>query len=444
MADSIDAILREANKFLGKRHVVDDAQDYADSQAAANRAQDSQRPLAVAERYGKPIKDAAEASLIPLSLASNPLGMAAGGVLLAKEAKNFIDDPSVMGGALTALGALPFVKGAKALTGGAKKAVVGAVDRYMPNRSGSSAVTKAQEIPKPSGVPYQRPTEYNPALESLERFGANKPNPNAGAVGDDAADLVTPSVERFAPNRPNPMAGAVGDDAAELLQPSIDRFAPNVSNPNAGAALADEAVPQIEDLVERYMPNRPASLDALAGVDEVVDAGPVVRAPELPDAYPGPSAYEEDFITHLDGTSPLDDIVGAAPPHYTPSSKMAKIAELDSVPEYEFRAGQPSNYEEFLDPAYRDAGAVPESLQALTDWRQIPPTPGGKANFVKQHVGKSQQELVQELGERDYGFREKGAHIKQIKKPIYPEGNSKTDKLVAAIRQREKLMGKKD
>lgn len=97
--------------------------------------------------------------------------------------------------------------------------------------------------------------------------------------------------------------------------------------------------------------------------------------------------------------------------------------------------------------AERKAAEKNPNVAALadpTDWRQIPPRVASKANFVKRYANTSQQDMAQMLGERDYNFGELGVKIKRLKKPIYPEGDSRTDKLVAAMRQREKLMGYKD
>lgn len=118
-----------------------------------------------------------------------------------------------------------------------------------------------------------------------------------------------------------------------------------------------------------------------------------------------------------------------------------KFSQQPSMAAVDEAVGNPS-----LEAAVRER-ISPDELTSIfnpNDWRQVPPTRGGKANFVKQHAHQSQQELAQQLGERDFGFGDKGIRIKRLLKPIYPEGNSKTDKLVAAMRQREKLMGYKD
>lgn len=404
---TLDEILAGAKRALATSGKL---QHEIRGEVAAKAGQRGTPERSTVEKVGEVVGPAAELGLLPLSFMSGPPGWIAAGSQAAHAAKGVYDNPGMMSGAMASLSALPFMKPAKALWKGAgetAKKVVGEVDRYMPNTSGATAAPgSGKRAARAATVPYQRPTPFNPA----EAHMPNTPNPRAGAVGDDAAlpfQTSASTVDRFTPNTPSANSNAFGE-AASPLQSAVrigaDQYHPAVQaldNMTGGGALDD----MVRQTVTEPMPGPFGG-----AVDDVVRGG-------------------------------ADDV---------PNNPVARRVEAErnagrELTEDEVAEALAAQADQF------DNGAVPAHLKALddahaarmADWRQIPPDPNSKARFVKEHVGKSQQQMAQELGERDLGWKGR-ATIKRVKAPLYPSGDSKVDKLVGAMRQREKLMGFQD
>lgn len=126
--------------------------------------------------------------------------------------------------------------------------------------------------------------------------------------------------------------------------------------------------------------------------------------------------------------SPQDfERFGTADPWQTPQNFAPPgITRTEGLPEFS--------------PEYNAAMAALDNAVNPGDWRFSPPALPSKANFVKGYEGLSQAQLAEQLGVRE-GMMPKGTRITAIHKPLYPSGNSKVDKLVAAMRQREYLNG---
>lgn len=324
------------------------------------------------------------AGLVAASSLGGPLGWGADAYMAYDGLKNAVQHPGVGSAIGAALGMIPglgAIRNLRKAATGAKAAedAVGTLDRFMPNKSGFTGPPKGMEIPKPGGVPYAHPTEFQ-----------------------------APGLDPHMPNQPAASHTANPEDAAGQVQSMLDQWMSNASAYDTPAAShvpttavngSGESAASLEAL------NRQASMARQGRQFGVVDRAGRFR-PLI-----GPEA-------------------------------------VDYVPQRGESFGVMSNG--LWEPLTENGGRAPSALTGIedattpVDWRQVPPELGGRANFVKQYADKTQQELLQMLGERDFGFADKGIHLKQVKQPIYPEGDSKVDKLAAAIRQREKLMGMRD
>lgn len=157
---TIDQILAEAKRVANSRGVVDDARDFATSEAAARREAETLTTGGKVKRYGTPVVDALKTAAIPASFLGGPVGMAAGGALILDSLNNAVDDPSVTNVGMAGLGALPFagpmMKTLGRMKPGAKN-VMGAVDRFMPNqpnpRAGAAVADDVAENLVPNTPP---------------------------------------------------------------------------------------------------------------------------------------------------------------------------------------------------------------------------------------------------------------------------------------------------
>jgi hypothetical protein len=245
---SIDDIMREAKRFLGKRTVVDEANAAGANEHAQlsemNRLESGARVAPVLARAGK-------AALLPAAFLGGPVGMAAGGALAFEGINDAMNDPSAGNVAVAGLGMLPFAKPVKGLLkglkggmrGGKAADLAGEVDRFMPNTSGAPGKTISRTPKAP--VAYREPTSFNPSE-------AHMPNtPGTSGVGQPG---VSPSIAAL----------------DNIVQPHMANTPGTVAR---GVSGVDDVF-RHEDVVERFMPNQGANLPKAApeGEDAALDA----------------------------------------------------------------------------------------------------------------------------------------------------------------------------
>lgn len=426
---TLDEILAGANKALKSANTLKVSRD-ADAAAMTTRRETgpSIQPQGKVRRtidrlkdtFGnQPIVRVADAVAPAAAFASNPIGQAAGGYLAVKSLDELSRDPSMMNAGMAALGAMPFLK---------------PVHNAVENLHWADAFRKSKAAANTGGVAkkatsFAKAKVLDPreALDPSTWDGVATSRPHPTSRGGDPVQ---------GPNRIEEIGASLGLPSKETrvamgTEGAGGRW--SAASKRSATGVVDGLPDQVKREALKSTP--PLSMQSLSSMTGGGALDDMVRQ-TVTEPMPGPFGGHAKEIVR----GGADDV---------PNNPVARRVEAER------RTGRELTEDE-IDQLLANAdtfdnGAVPSHLKALDtahdaqmqDWRTIPPAADSKAHFVKEHVGKSQQQMAQELGERDFGWAGR-AKIKRVKAPLYPSGNSKTDKLVAAMRQREKLMGFQD
>lgn len=211
--------------------------------------------------YGNAARDIALEATLPVgAFMSGPVGAVSGGALALRSLQDFIKDPSIMSGGMAALGALPFMKGAKSLRG--LKGAAGDVAKEFEVLNGMNQFDDvAGRMPKAEPVPHTFDMTGGSG-----RFSTN----TAPADAVDAGRLTGRS-QSLTDALEDPMFAMAGKTSPE--QKAIDAlrqatsFTPPVADPATSAWIRSgrNVLPHVNDFTTQ--------------VPEMAQAGETVAAP---------------------------------------------------------------------------------------------------------------------------------------------------------------------
>lgn len=235
---TIDDILAGAKTSLGR----------AERLTADTTLTPREIPRSTVEKVGSVVGPAANLGLIPLSLLGGPAGMIAGAPLAYEGVQEFRKAPSVWGGAMAALGALPY---ARALRGA---------------RAGKTAVEAGKAVPLAEDLGNTTRAGRPSAgfRQSKAAAEARRAYVREGAPGEAAAfTRDIPRVDPYAPNIPASVSGLINDvpgEAAPFTQggPSLDRYMANTPARSVESLLEDIPVEALTP------PTAPPSVSSVA------------------------------------------------------------------------------------------------------------------------------------------------------------------------------------
>lgn len=390
---TLDQILAEVKAFANKRSVVDDANDFAKSEAAARKAAERLTPMGVAKTYGKVAKDAAVGAAIPASFLGGPVGLAAGGVLAAEGLGNAVEDPSALNVGTAALGMLPFVKPARAaMKAGSEARAAAARVGELRNTYGAGDMGAAFS----RDVPYRAGSGVSSPPDSFA--GLHEPETMLQKARAQVAKFLHPSDAT-----PAPVTAA--RDEASVTNSLLDA-ADSYDNGATSAPLA-HLDRQHATAVERMKASRSGGLPSFEILGDI---------PDVQTAVPR-------------GADKTAEVAAALVKVPTSRARQAElVAREASVPTLQ-------------------GEVVPESIQGLLGpgptRLQLPPFGGTHITTTARRLGvgnkkspnmllpdKTTLELAQELGQLQ------GTPVKSLKAYPMPSGDNE---LMKALRQRAKI-----
>lgn len=441
MADkTIDQILAEVKAFANKRMVVDDANDFAKSEAVARKAEERLSPSGVAKTYGKVAKDTAVGAAIPASFLGGPVGMAAGGVLAAEGLGNAIEDPSAMNVGQAALGLLPFagpVSRAAKVAGEESRVAKVVGDMRQTYGAGDMGATVGREVPYRAGSGVSSPMDsfegISPEPETMMQkaraqvakfLGANTPKPtltkghqaDGSFTTDNPGQSVTDMMGRSDPQGVTAMDRMFEESnpvfrKAQMRGDFGNRGVEEALNASRNEASKSNALMDAADAHDNGAVSAP-----LAHLDRLHASSVARQAPESMPAF-----------------EVLNDVPDVQLPDLTPDAEtVSALADMNknlhNIPMSRARAAEIEMQQPAMD--------TPASVRGM-----LPSFGGSNETTAMQRLGigrktttllpeRTTLDLAQELGKRS------GVNVRELKKYPTPKG---TDVLSKALRQRASI-----